>query len=273
MKHTVFPIAVTLTTLSGCVAVDTPAVARSVTMMSFNIRMGCGLQDPFLIPEGGLGHLPACADVIRKANPDWVAVQEIDRCTARAGHVDQTAELARLCGMRGTFVRKVGHKDGDYGLAILSRETPLSVEKILFPDSSHPRCVEILEFADYFVACTHFPLSAERRLYAAEVVLLNLAERGKPVFLAGDFNATPDSQEISELKKGFTLLSDPSQPTFRADHPTQCIDYVFVDTPHADRVAVRDRQAIAAPWATDHCAVVVIADVIFHAPMTDPSHQ
>ena len=235
--------------------------AKRVTMMSFNIRMGCGLEDPFLIPEGELGHLPACAEVIRKVNPDWVAVQEIDRLTARAGHMDQTAELARFCGMRGTFVRKTGRTDGDYGLAILSREEPISVEKILVPGLRHPRCVEILEFADYVVACTHFPLSAERRLYAAEVVLLNLAERDKPVFLAGDFNASPDSREIAELMKGFTLLSDPSSPTFRADHPTECIDYVFVDTAHANRVTVLDRQVIAAPEATDHCALVVVADV------------
>ena len=231
-------------------------------MMSFNVRMGCGLDGPFRIPEGELGYLPACAEIIRKANPDWVAVQEIDRGTERAGHVDQTAELARLCGMRGTFVRKVGRKDGDYGLAILSKEAPLSVSKILFPDSSHPRCVEILEFAGYFVACTHFPLNAEKRLFAAEVVKLNLAERCKPLFLAGDFNATPDSPEIAALGKDFTPLSDMSQPTFRADHPTKCIDFIFVDTSHADRVAVRDRQVIAAPWATDHCALVVTADIV-----------
>ena len=70
------------------------AVAGEMTMMSFNVRIGCGMHDPFKLPEGGLGHLPQCAEVIRSADPDWVAIQEIDRCSQRVGLVDQTAALA-----------------------------------------------------------------------------------------------------------------------------------------------------------------------------------
>jgi len=234
---------------------------KTLTMMSFNIRMGCGLKDPFRVPEGGLAYLPACAEVIKAANPDWVAIQEIDRCSKRAGHVDQTAELARLCGLHGTFVKKVPQTDGDYGLAILSKEKPIGVSKILMPGSSHTRCVEIVEFKDYVVACTHFPLKEEFRVRAAEIVRLNLTDRAKPVFLAGDLNAEPESPEIAELKKGFTVLTDTAQPTFRADNPTKCIDYIMVDTAHADRVEVLSRKVIAAPEATDHCALVVTANL------------
>ena len=238
--------------------------ARTVTMMSLNIRMGCGLTVnpyPFRIPEGELGHLPECAEMIRKVNPDWVAIQEIDRNTKRAGHVDQTAELARLCGMKGYFVKKVDRPDGDYGLAVLSKEEPLSVSKILLPGSSHTRAVEIVEFRDYIVACTHFPLKANRRLQAAEVVRLNLADRCKPVFLAGDFNAQPDTAEISELKKGFSILSDTSKPTYRADNPAECIDYIMVDTKHAGDIEVKSYETIADPVATDHCGLVLKATI------------
>ena len=237
------------------------ALAQPITMMSFNIRMGCGLKYPFKIPEGGLAHLPACAEVIKAANPDWVAIQEIDRCSKRAGHVDQTAELARLCGLHGTFVKKVPQTDGDYGLAVLSKEKPISVSKILMPGSSHTRCVEIVEFKDYIVACTHFPLKEDFRVRAAEIVRLNLTDRSKPVFLAGDLNALPESPEIAELKKGFTILSDTSKPTFRADNPSRCIDYILVDTAHADRVEVTGRQVVAAPEATDHCALIIRANL------------
>lgn len=237
------------------------ALAQPITMMSFNIRIGCGLNDPFRLPKGSLGHLPACAEVIKAANPDWVAIQEIDRCSGRVGGVDQTAELAKLCGMKGYFVKKVPNSGGDYGLAILSKEEPVSVSKILMPGSSHTRCVEIVEFKDYIVACTHFPLKEEFRVRAAEIVRLNLTDRSKPVFLAGDLNALPESPEIAELKKGFTILSDTSKPTFRADNPSRCIDYILVDTAHADRVEVTGRQVVAAPEATDHCALVVRANL------------
>lgn len=242
---------------AGCATTD--VAARDLTLMSLNIRMGCGLRDPFKLPEGGLGHLPQCAEVIRAANPDWVAVQEIDRGTARAGHVDQTAALAKMCGLHGTFVKKTPRPDGWYGLAILSKEKPLAVSKILMPGSAHTRCVEILEFRDYFVACTHFPLKERHREIAAEIVRLNLSQRGKPVFLAGDFNAKPDTPEMATVKKGFTVLSDETQPTFPSDAPRACIDYILVDTAHADKVKVLSRDVIAAPDATDHCALVVKA--------------
>ena len=247
--------------LAGCCIPPETAGTRPLTMMSFNIRIGCGLGGAFKLPKGSLGHLPACAEVITAANPDWVAIQEIDRCTDRVGGVDQTAALAKLCGMRGTFVKKVSRPGGDYGLAILSKEEPLSVSKVLMPGSSHTRCLEILEFNDYAVACTHFPLKEDFRNRAAEIVRVNLADRSKPVFIAGDFNATPESDAISIMKKDFTILSDVTQPTFRADKPTRCIDYIMVDTAHADRVEVLSRKVIAAPDATDHCALVVTANL------------
>ena len=230
-----------------------------MTMMSFNVRIGCGMHDPFKLPEGGLGHLPQCAEVIKSVNPDWVAIQEIDRCSCRVGHVDQTAELAKMCGLYGTFVKKRPEKDGDYGLAILSKEKPLNVSKILMPGALHTRCVEILEFRDYFVACTHFPLKDHFCEIAAEIVRLNLADRDKPVFLAGDFNSRPDTKAVAILKKGFTILSDVTQNTYPADKPDRCIDYIMVDTKHADKVKVLSRKVIAEPDATDHCALVVKA--------------
>ena len=154
------------------------------------------------------------------------------------GHVDQTAELVRLCGMHGTFVKKKLEKDGDYGLAILSKEKPIALSKILMPGRAHTRCVEILEFRDYFVACSHIPLTDSLCEIAAEIVRLNLADRDKPVFFAGDLNSTPETKAVAILKKGFTVLSDVTQNTFPADAPRCCIDYIMVDTKHADMIEV-----------------------------------
>lgn len=92
--------------VAAAVAVAVCVEARPITMMSYNIRIGCGLKDPFKLNPGELGHLPQVAEVIRAAGPDWVAIQEIDSKTKRVGFVDQTSELAKLCGMNGTFVRK-----------------------------------------------------------------------------------------------------------------------------------------------------------------------
>ena len=88
-------------TVAGC-CLPSAGPAR---FMSFNVRMGCGHDDPFELEKGSLGYLPKCAEVIRRENPDFVAIQEIDRGTDRAGGVDQTQALAELCGLHGTFVR------------------------------------------------------------------------------------------------------------------------------------------------------------------------
>ena len=228
-----------------------------VRFMSFNIRMGCGHDDPFQLEAGSLGYLPKCAEVIRAANPDCVAIQEIDRGTERAGGVDQTEALAKLCGLHGTFVPKVPRPGGDYGLAILSREKPLKVERVLMPGQAHTRCLMICEFGDYIVANTHFPLSDERCREAAKIVCVNLRDRGKPVILMGDFNSLPSSEAIAVLGKEFDILNDVRAPTWPARKPDRTIDYIMVDKAHAGIVAAGAPHTIAAPEATDHVALVV----------------
>lgn len=227
--------------------------------MSYNIRIGCGHDDPFHLQNGALGHLPRCAEVIRSARPDVVGIQEIDRNTDRAGKVDQTAVLADLCGLEGSFVRKVDRPGGDYGLAELSRRRPLRVEKILMPGSRHTRALMICEYDDYVVANTHFPLAEWARTNAAAVVrrsLSDFAER-KPVFLLGDFNSTPDSRTMRAIKEDFRVLSDESRPTFPAKDLRRTIDYILVDRRHADGIRVVGRELVVDSSATDHAALVV----------------
>ena len=64
--------------------------AKPVTMMTYNVQIGAGLNDPYNFPKGSLGHLLQVAAHIRDVNPDWVAIQEIDRNVGRSGAVDQT---------------------------------------------------------------------------------------------------------------------------------------------------------------------------------------
>ena len=62
-----------------------------VRVLTYNIHHGEGLD--------GRIDLPRQAAIMTSAAPDLVALQEVDRGTARAGGVDQLAELARLTGM------------------------------------------------------------------------------------------------------------------------------------------------------------------------------
>ncbi len=66
--------------LFAVVASMLPASAseRALTLVSFNIRIGCGHDGPFKVEKGTLGHLPQCAAVIKSFNPDFVGLQEVD---------------------------------------------------------------------------------------------------------------------------------------------------------------------------------------------------
>jgi len=228
--------------------------ARKLRLMSFNIRMGCGHDDPFQLEKGSLGHLPQCAKVVGEAAPDVVGLQEVDRNSRRAGYMDQTAEMARMCGLHGEWVEKIPN----YGISMLSRAKPLRVERVLMKGSIHTRALMIEEFPDYVVANTHFPLADWACTNAARVVrgaLAGYAAR-KPVFLVGDFNSRPESAAMRSLKEDFIVLSDESAPTWPARKPDRTIDFVFVDRRHAAAVKVIGRRTICAPEATDHVALV-----------------
>ena len=250
------------------------AVARPVTMMTYNVQIGAGLNDPYNFPKGSLGHLPQVAKFIREADPDWVAIQEIDRNVGRSGFADQTQELAKMCGLKGMFFPKVmrfakrfvdPNKATDaeyasgsaYGLALLSKEEPLSTRKVMLPGYYHPRCIAFTEFRDYVVACTHFPLKGEDAMIAARVALMNVADYHKPVFLAGDFNFEVGSDPIGKLQQGMTILNDTSDNTYPSDAPKKCIDFIMMDNPHTNRVTVMERRVVGDADASDHRAVIV----------------
>ena len=74
-------------------------------------------------------------------------------------------------------------------------------------------------------------------------------------------NVGPESKTMAELKTGMTIINDPAVFTFPSSGPHSTIDFIMVDTPHADRVTVTERRVIVNAEATDHCAVVVKAEL------------
>ena len=233
-----------------------PAVAaRTVRVMSYNIRMGAGSGKWVACPEGDPWHLPEVAKTITDAKADYIALQEVCRKSETGGHVDQTEYLKKQTGLAGEFMKKIPKGDGDYGLAVLGRTPPKAVRKIVLPHSDHhwdhTRIVQVADFGDFCLATTHFPLKKAACAEAARVVVRELAKGDKPVILCGDFNSLPDSEAVAELKKGFVLLSDPSKVTCPTEKPDQCIDYIFVDRAHAGRVKASG-YTVGDSKASDH---------------------
>ena len=100
-----------------------PGSAEKATLrvLSYNIKHGYGMD--------GKVDLSRSAELIKRLDPDLVALQEIDKSTERTKRVDQTAELGRMTNMHATFGRFFDYQGGEYGMAVLSRKKPLEVNR------------------------------------------------------------------------------------------------------------------------------------------------
>ena len=90
----------------------TPAVARPLRILTYNIHHATG--------RDGVYNLQRIADVINAANPDLVALQEVEQGTTRypAQHL-QLNELAARTGMTGIFGKTLNRLGGEYGNGVL----------------------------------------------------------------------------------------------------------------------------------------------------------
>lgn len=234
-----------------------PAPTGDVRFMSYNIRHGSDINKVMNLDEQ--------IAVMRKWQPDYIMVQEVDSVCTRSGRIDEAQVMADALGMYATFARAIDFEGGKYGVALLSREKPLSVERYPLPNNSEPRVLLVCEFVDKYVACTH--LSYERNEHEAPVGIINGAARKatKPFFIGGDWNDEPQSVLLNDLRKTFAILSDDYVLSYPADVPTMCIDYIAAYNNAAVAQPVVTLQHLAnEPTASDHRPLIV--DIKWNTP-------
>ena len=218
--------------------------------MTYNIQHGAGKDDVI--------DLDRQATVILNADPDVIGLQEVDSCVKRSSRVHQAAVMAKSLGMYSTFGPAIPLTGGKYGVAILSKEKPLSHRNIPLP-GNEKRTLLVCEFEEYVFATTHLALEEENRLASLNIILEEAARWDKPFFICGDWNDLPSSTLITKMKKNFFFLSNTtnvsSNYTFPAGKPTKIIDYIA----SYGRIvkSVRKRQVINEPEASDHRPVLV----------------
>ena len=244
--------------------------AKEIRLMSYNILHGSGVDK--------IVDITRAADVIKKERPDYVGLQEVDCGVTRSGGIDEPAELARLTGIaHHTFASAFPYKGGEYGRAMLSREKPLKVDKIRL-DGKSPGVLLLCEFKDFWFGTMHLDLAMNNRLRQVEIVRAAVRERSKvkPVFLTGDWNAMPRSVTLQKLREFMTILSSQNSKTFHGYKTDSrlgayCIDYIAVDTPHADRINVKETHVTENLTASDHNALVVTIEFLPPPPPAPPT--
>ena len=235
------------------------AAGAPLRMVSYNVHHCAGADRRVDVPR--------VAEAISREKPDFVGLNEVDRCALRSHRIDMPEELGRLTGLHATFAQAIPLQGGGYGNAVLSREKPLSVLRVPLP-GGEPRVLLLCEFTNFWFGTSHFALQETNRLQTVEIIRRVVKEKTaeKPVFITGDWNCTPDSAPIKSLREYMKIISSENVRTFHgcrkhASDSEGCIDYIAVDKASASCVKVKEAHVTSNIVASDHNPVIVTVDM------------
>ncbi len=167
-----------------------------------------------------------------------MALQEVDQKVKRTDRVNQPVELARLTEMNVVFGANIELQGGHYGNAVLSRFPITRHTNHLLPniDGSEQRGVIEAEITlpksnqSLLLLATHLDYRADERerLDSAKFINELIARHPQhPALLAGDLNATPDSETLQLFGTKWTRANEKPMATVPVNQPTKQIDFIL----------------------------------------------
>jgi endonuclease/exonuclease/phosphatase family metal-dependent hydrolase len=235
--------------------------AEGLRVMTYNVHSCIGLD--------GKVDIERVARVIAQANPDVVALQELDVGRDRSLGLDQAQLIARYLQMEFHFHPAMHMEEERYGDAILTR-LPLRLIKagplpgLADKPKLEPRGAiwAAVEFngQEVQIINTHLGLQPRERLAQIDCLLgkdwLGHPDCRGPVVLCGDLNAQPNSQVCrriaAQLQDSQTVLAQHRPAgTFPSRFAALRIDHIFVSrTVAVTAIAIPGSQL--AKVASDH---------------------
>ena len=233
----------------------------SLRVMSYNIHHGEGLDKRV--------DLERIAQVIRDARADVVGLQEVDQGVERTAKRDLPAELAKLTGMTVHFENNFNYQGGFYGNAVLTRfpikRAKNTHYKMLRSGEQRGVLQLVLDVRgrEVLFLATHIdyrPDDTERLMNVEELkaIVAAATQEKLPVILVGDFNATPESRTIANVKAFITdtweRVGQGDGFSFPVLKPAKRIDYVFVTPETLEPMSMQ----VLRSEASDHLPVVAV---------------
>jgi endonuclease/exonuclease/phosphatase family metal-dependent hydrolase len=258
LKTTLFAL-ISLLLLGSC---TTPTQPTRITVLSYNIYHGENAK--------GQSNLDAVAQIINTLQPDLVALQEVDNETTRSKGLDLTSELSKRTEMEGIFGKAMDFAGGGYGEAILSR-LPISATKnnlLPYTPNAEPRTaleikVRLPNGESLLFVGTHLDhlRNPENRMMQARHIKELYQNSELPIVLAGDLNATPESEPIRLYFQEWSYASQAKpKPTFPSVQPKRKIDYIMYKP--RERWRVLESRVIDEKIASDHCPVLAVLELL-----------
>lgn len=232
----------------------------TLKLMTYNLRFG------------ELASMKEIADYITSENPDIIALQECDWGTYRERAVHQNGvrfvnELAYHTEMFGVYGKSIQFRGGYYGLGLLSKYPILKYERVLLPNDGNTEqrsmlvvdielpCGKIITFVN-----THLEVkTSQMRIEQVEFINDYLKDCPNQLFLAGDMNAIPDSEEMAMLRKKWKDLTN-RVFTYHTSKPEIKIDYIYAKP--GKTVNLLNTQVSEGIKLSDHFPV--ISTIVLH---------
>lgn len=226
--------------------------SSTVKVMSYNIHHGAGMDKKVDIVR--------IAEVIRKANADIVGLQEVDVKTERAKNFDIPAVIGEHLKMNHAFVKAIPVGKGEYGNAVVSRQSMKVVETfpLSLPKGAEARAaliVKVEQPTPYYFIVTHFPWEEKyedaRVKIVQEMTKIVKSKNYTPAIFVGDFNAEPAQPCIEELRKNWDVTNDVSLgKTYDSIKPSVTIDYICTYPKNAFKII--KHEVVNDNIASDH---------------------
>ena len=246
----IFAILIILTGISCNLFNKTNESKQStVKILSYNVRNCRGMDE--------ITDYQRVANIINRLAPDVVVLQELDSATQRNNGVVVLDKLASSTNMYKTYGASIAYQGGKYGIGVLSKEKPLNSRIVALPGREERRSLLIVELKDFIICSTHFSLTEEDRIASVGIIQEALKNHSKPIFIAGDFNAVPNSVEIKKIEENWLMLNNPANPTSPSASPKKCIDYIFGSKFSGSTFQVKQAVVENEPVASDHLPVWV----------------
>ena len=138
----------------------------------------------------GIVDVERTASALSQAEPDVVALQELDRGLTRSGHADQPGDLARLVGMEVMFWPTLKRASGEYGIGLAAASPITDARYVPLPrlGAEEPRGAVTARCLGLHVVVTH--LSTDRRARRVQLAALAAIAAGLEgaAVVMGDLN-------------------------------------------------------------------------------------
>ena len=212
-------------------------------LLLYNIRYGAGVGPRFHLPVpycGYLkptnGHFSKIMDFITSVDPDIVGLVEVDFGSYRVEKCNQAEVIADRLEHRVVFESKYSARSmarkvplmSKQGNAILTNREIVD-QRFHYFDNGVKRLVIEVELPEVCIFLVHLSLKFRHRQYQLNQLHRLIANREKPVIVAGDFNAFWGDGELELFlaASGMVSANMDCESSFPSNFPVKELDFIF----------------------------------------------